>query len=148
MSHGTLVIDIYAHANVSAVMMHIPFPVQQLQQIRGRGLHNPPQQFLIQAMAISRSLHVKLICSIKQVLCRKTEELVEKLKQPPEGSSPLKFTSRYSRGLIDQFRLLLLRNSREYWRMPDYNTVRVYFTCLFGLVLGAVYWRIGTERWA
>ena len=49
---------------------------------------------------------------------------------------------------MDQFWLLLLRNSREYWRMPDYNTVRIYFTCLFGLVLGAVYWRVGTERWA
>lgn len=32
--------------------------------------------------------------------------------------------------------------------MPDYNTVRIYFTCLFGLVLGAVYWRVGTERCA
>ena len=82
------------------------------------------------------------------LLCRKTQELVEKLKQPPEDSKPLKFKSRYSRKVMDQFRLLLLRNSREYWRMPDYNTVRIYFTCLFGLVLGAVYWRIGTERCA
>ncbi|KAL3156297.1 hypothetical protein ABBQ32_012567 [Trebouxia sp. C0010 RCD-2024] len=80
-------------------------------------------------------------------LFRKNEELVDKLKQPPEGSQPLQFKSRYSRNLVDQFWLLLLRNSREYWRMPDYNTVRIYFTCLFGLVLGAVYWRIGTERW-
>lgn len=69
------------------------------------------------------------------------------MKQPPEGSQPLQFKSRYSRKLVDQFWLLLLRNSREYWRMPDYNTVRIYFTCLFGLVLGVVYWRIGTQRW-
>ncbi|KAL3152680.1 hypothetical protein ABBQ38_012275 [Trebouxia sp. C0009 RCD-2024] len=79
-------------------------------------------------------------------LFRNNEELVEKLKQPPEGSQPLQFKSRYSRKLVDQFWLLLLRNSREYWRMPDYNTVRIYFTCLFGLVLGVVYWRIGTQR--
>ncbi|KAA6418150.1 MAG: ATP-binding cassette transporter [Trebouxia sp. A1-2] len=52
----------------------------------------------------------------------------------------------FSQNLLQQFRLLLLRNSREYWRMPDYNTVRIYFTCLFGLVLGAVYWRIGKQR--
>ena len=83
---------------------------------------------------------------VKSCICRDTEELVQKLKQPSEGSQPLAFKTRYSRNLVQQFRLLLLRNSREYWRMPDYNTVRIYFTCLFGLVLGAVYWRIGKQR--
>lgn len=73
---------------------------------------------------------------------------MQKLKKPPKDSKPLQFKSRYSRGLVDQFRLLLQRNSREYWRNPDYNTVRIYFTCLFGLVLGAVYWRIGKQRYA
>ena len=72
--------------------------------------------------------------------------MVKKLKQAADDSQPLQFKTRYSRNLVDQFRLLLLRNSREYWRMPEYNTVRIYFTCLFGLVLGAVYWRIGEQR--
>ena len=79
-------------------------------------------------------------------LRRTTEELVQKLKQAGQGSQPLHFKARYSQNLLQQFRLLLLRNSREYWRTPDYNTVRIYFTCLFGLVLGAVYWRIGKQR--
>lgn len=28
----------------------------------------------------------------------------------------------------------------------QYNTIRMFFTCAFGLVLGSIYWRIGTER--
>lgn len=77
---------------------------------------------------------------------RRTRKLIESCKQPPEGSQPLRFERKFACNRMQQFRLLLLRNAREYWRMPEYNTVRIWFTCLFGFVLGSIYWRIGKQR--
>ena len=76
-----------------------------------------------------------------------TRKLIDKCKQPPEGSSPLHFDSKYSCGWTTQLSLLLHRNALEYWRMPEYNTMRILFTCMFGFTLGSIYWRIGTERY-
>ena len=28
-----------------------------------------------------------------------------------------------------------------------YNAVRFFFTCVFGLLIGAIYWRKGQKRW-
>ena len=77
---------------------------------------------------------------------RRTRQLLKECSQPPEGSQPLHFSSQYACGWAAQFRLLLHRNMLEYWRMPEYNTVRILFTCMFGLTLGSIYWRIGTQR--
>lgn len=72
--------------------------------------------------------------------------MIEGLKQPQEGSEPLHFSTKYSRGLVSQFRLLLQKQLQQYWRMPAYNSMRLAFTCVFGLVLGSIYWRIGKDR--
>ena len=49
--------------------------------------------------------------------CRQTQALIEELKTPPEGSEPLSFPSKYSRGYMTQLRLLMQRAFTEYWRM-------------------------------
>eukprot|EP00891_Asterochloris_glomerata_P003325 jgi/Astpho2/3325/fgenesh1_pm.00054_%23_6_t len=74
-------------------------------------------------------------------LYKQTQSLIEELKTPPEGSEPLSFPSKYSRGYMTQLRLLMQRTLTEYWRMPAHNNVRLLFTVIFGLVLGAIYWR-------
>lgn len=79
-------------------------------------------------------------------LYKQTQSLIEELKTPPEGSEPLSFPSKYSRGYMTQLRLLMQRTFTEYWRMPAHNNVRLLFTVIFGLVLGAIYWRVGTYR--
>ena len=71
---------------------------------------------------------------------------MDECKQPPEGSKPLHFDSQFAVGWVAQFRLLLQRNLLEYWRMPEYNLVRILFTVVFSLTLGSIYWRIGKER--
>ncbi len=38
------------------------------------------------------------------------------------------------------------RNNLTYWRLPSYNSVRFVFTCTLGLIVGAVYWRLGDRR--
>lgn len=77
---------------------------------------------------------------------RANRKLIEECKQPPEGSQPIHFDSQFAVGYMRQFQLLLKRNGDEYWRMPEYNTVRILFTIVFGLTLGSIYWRIGKQR--
>ena len=72
--------------------------------------------------------------------------MIEDLKQPKEGTEPLKFSTKYSRNLLSQFRLLMQKQLQQYWRMPAYNSMRLAFTCVFGLVFGSIYWRIGKDR--
>ncbi|KAK9804995.1 hypothetical protein WJX73_009787 [Symbiochloris irregularis] len=79
-------------------------------------------------------------------LHKANRKLIEECKQPPEGSQPLHFDSQFAVGYMRQFQLLLKRNAAEYWRMPEYNAVRIFFTIVFGLTLGSIYWRIGKER--
>ena len=47
---------------------------------------------------------------------------------------------------MTQFRLLMQKQLQQYWRMPTYNSMRLAFTCVFGLVFGSIYWRIGENR--
>lgn len=37
---------------------------------------------------------------------------------PPEGSQVLRFETQYARGALAQYRTLLWKNSRVYWRSP------------------------------
>ncbi|KAL7187921.1 hypothetical protein ACSBR1_037877 [Camellia fascicularis] len=32
------------------------------------------------------------------------------------------------------------------WRSPSYNVVRIFFTTLIGLILGSVFWGMGSKR--
>lgn len=77
---------------------------------------------------------------------RANRKLIEECKQPPEGSKPLHFDSQFAVGYLRQFQLLLKCNADKYWRMPEYNAIRFFFTIVFSLTLGSIYWRIGKER--
>ena len=72
--------------------------------------------------------------------------MVVELQKPKEGSQPLKFDSPYSRTWFQQFRWLLWKNNITYWRLPAYNGVRMFFTVVFGLIVGSIYWRLGEDR--
>lgn len=65
---------------------------------------------------------------------------------PAPDSQPLHFDKRYPRSLVEQFWIILHKNFTLYWRLPDYNAVRIFFTCIFGLLIGSIYWRKGNKR--
>ena len=71
---------------------------------------------------------------------------MERLSQPKEGSQPLHFGSRFSRSIWEQVLFILWKNNKSYWRFPQYNAVRMVFTVIFGLIIGAIYWRLGKQR--
>ncbi|EIE18006.1 putative pleiotropic drug resistance protein 3 [Coccomyxa subellipsoidea C-169] len=79
-------------------------------------------------------------------LARSTQEMVARLQVPDPNSQPLHFDKQFSRSLLSQFRLLLLKNFTVYWRTPEYNAVRMLSTTLLGLLFGSIYWHIGGRR--
>lgn len=78
--------------------------------------------------------------------CRENEELIARLAQPKAGSRPLAFQHAFPQSQPRQLLLLLKKNMLTYWRSPFYNTVRFTFTIMLGLIIGAIYWGLGSSR--
>ena len=79
-------------------------------------------------------------------VCREMDSLVERLSQPEPGSAPLRFATPYPQSTLQQYFILLRKNTVCYWRYPQYNNVRLNVVVLFGLLLGAVFWGVGRNR--
>ncbi len=79
---------------------------------------------------------------------RSNNELVTQLQVPAPDSQPLRFDKRYPRSFLEQFLIIIRKNFTLYWRLPDYNAVRLFFTCIFGLLIGSIYWRKGNKTCA
>lgn len=62
---------------------------------------------------------------------------MEELSVPPEGTHPLSFATHYSRNFVSQFKICLWKNNAVYWRSPDYNSVRFFFTFFLAILFGA-----------
>ncbi|GMY34358.1 ABC transporter G family member 29-like [Fagus crenata] len=77
---------------------------------------------------------------------RHTKALVKDLSTPPEGSTDLYFPTQYSQSTWGQFKSCLWKQWWTYWRSPDYNLVRYFFTLAAALVLGTIFWQVGTKR--
>lgn len=77
---------------------------------------------------------------------RQTKALVKVLETPLEGSKDLYFPTQYSQSTWGQFKSCLWKQWWTYWRSPDYNLVRYFFTLAAALVLGTIFWQVGTKR--
>ncbi|TVU35262.1 hypothetical protein EJB05_17141, partial [Eragrostis curvula] len=76
---------------------------------------------------------------------RRNKALVKELSKPPPGSSDLYFPTQYSQSSFDQFKFCLWKQWLTYWRSPDYNLVRIFFTLFTALLLGVIFWRVGRK---
>ncbi|XP_062156805.1 ABC transporter G family member 42-like [Alnus glutinosa] len=79
-------------------------------------------------------------------LYQQTKALVKVLETPSEGSKDLFFPTQYSQSTWGQFKSCLWKQWWTYWRSPDYNLVRYFFTLAAALVLGTIFWQVGTKR--
>ena len=61
--------------------------------------------------------------------------MVEDLSQIKGGSKPLHFETKYSKSTWAQFLLLLKKFNIIWWRTPEYNATRIFFTIVFALVV-------------
>jgi hypothetical protein len=79
-------------------------------------------------------------------LFKEREALIADLEKPPPGTKPLAFDTVFSRSAFDQLRVCLWKNNWTYWRSPQYNTVRFFFTVVVALLFGTIFWDKGTKR--
>ncbi|KAL0674779.1 hypothetical protein Bca4012_002760 [Brassica carinata] len=77
---------------------------------------------------------------------REVEANIKQLSVPPEGSKAITFASRYSQSQLSQFQLCLWKQNLVYWRSPAYNLVRLLFTTVAAIILGTVFWDVGSKR--
>ena len=98
-------------------------------------------------------LHLTVLachCVLAQVIIftdfREVEALIQSQTVPAAGSEPLKFPTKYPQNAITQFKACLWKQNLVYWRSPQYNAVRLFFTVLSALIFGSVFWDLGSKR--
>ncbi|KAK9065935.1 hypothetical protein SSX86_015337 [Deinandra increscens subsp. villosa] len=77
---------------------------------------------------------------------REIEALIQQTSTPEPGSEPLQFSTTYSQTSLYQFKTCLWKQNLVYWRSPDYNAVRLLFTTMCALIVGSVFWDVGSKR--
>ncbi|CAH1419416.1 unnamed protein product [Lactuca virosa] len=77
---------------------------------------------------------------------RDIEALIQQTSTPQPDSEPLHFSSTYSQTGFSQFRTCLWKQNLVYWRSPEYNAVRLFFTTMCALIVGSVFWDVGSKR--
>ncbi|KAB5574280.1 hypothetical protein DKX38_001474 [Salix brachista] len=79
-------------------------------------------------------------------LHQRNKALVKELSTPPAGAKDLYFATQYSESVWGQFKSCLWKQWWTYWRSPDYNLVRYFFTLVCALMIGSIFWKVGTKR--
>ncbi|KAK4410533.1 ABC transporter G family member 42, partial [Sesamum angolense] len=79
-------------------------------------------------------------------LYQRNKVLVEELSMPAPGAKNLYFSTQYSQPTLGQFKSCLWKQWWTYWRSPDYNLVRYFFTLACALLVGTIFWRVGTKK--
>ncbi|KAL8225145.1 hypothetical protein R6Q57_017702 [Mikania cordata] len=77
---------------------------------------------------------------------REIEALIQQTSTPEPGSEVLQFSTTYSQNSLFQFKTCLWKQNLVYWRSPEYNAVRLLFTTMCALIVGSVFWDIGSKR--
>lgn len=78
---------------------------------------------------------------------RRNDALVRELSKPLPGTNDLYFATKYSQSTFGQFKFCLWKQWWTYWRSPDYNLVRFFFTLVTALLVGTMFWRIAQKRY-
>lgn len=79
-------------------------------------------------------------------LYRRNNELIKELSNPVLGSKDLCFPTQYSQPFFTQCIACLWRQHLSYWRNPSYSAVRLSFTTIIALLLGTIFWNLGSKR--
>ena len=78
-------------------------------------------------------------------MTRRNKALVNELSTPPAGANDLYFPTQFSQPSWEQFQSCLWKQWWTYWRSPDYNLVRFFFTLAAALLVGSIFWDIGSK---
>ncbi|XP_057823291.2 pleiotropic drug resistance protein 1 [Cryptomeria japonica] len=76
-------------------------------------------------------------------LYQRNQALVKELGIPAPGSEDIYFESQFSQPFVTQTWACLWKQNLSYWRNPEYNAIRFFFTLVTALMFGTIFWRIG-----
>ncbi|KAK8455788.1 hypothetical protein SEVIR_4G219401v4 [Setaria viridis] len=79
-------------------------------------------------------------------LYQRNKASIYELSTPPPGSSDLHFPTTHSRSFFTQCLACLWKQNLSYWRNPQYNAVRFFFTAIIALLFGTIFWGLGAKR--
>ncbi|XP_073302587.1 ABC transporter G family member 29-like [Primulina huaijiensis] len=79
-------------------------------------------------------------------LYSQNEAQVKQLRIPNPGAKDVHFPTQYSLSTWEQFKTCLWKQKLSYWRNPDYNLSRYFFTLITALMFGTIFWNVGTKR--
>ncbi|KFK38987.1 hypothetical protein AALP_AA3G185300 [Arabis alpina] len=79
-------------------------------------------------------------------LYQQNKKLVKELSTPPQGAQDIYFSTQFSQSFLGQFKSCLWKQWITYWRTPDYNLARFFFTLVAALMVGTIFWKVGTKR--
>lgn len=82
----------------------------------------------------------------KELLRRTNSTLVEELSTRPAEAKDLIFNTKYSQSNWSQLKSCTRKQWSSYWRTPDHNLVRFFFSLVTALLLGTIFWKVGTKR--
>ncbi|XP_043687310.1 pleiotropic drug resistance protein 3-like [Telopea speciosissima] len=70
-------------------------------------------------------------------------EVVKQLSTSPPGSKDLYFSTYFPQNGWGQFKACLWKQYLSYWRSPDYNFRRFFFTFIASVLFGILFWKQG-----
>ena len=79
------------------------------------------------------------------LLNRRNKALVNELRVPAPGSKDLSFPTQFPLNFVQQLWCILWKQNLTYWRSPDYNLVRGFFTFCTALICGSIFWGVGRK---
>ncbi|KAJ8452690.1 hypothetical protein Cgig2_005026 [Carnegiea gigantea] len=77
---------------------------------------------------------------------REVEDSIKQMSSPPLDSKPLQFATTFAQDMMSQFRFCLWKQVLVYWRYPQYNAVRFFLSTVCALILGTIFWDVGSKR--
>ncbi|XP_062087563.1 ABC transporter G family member 36-like [Humulus lupulus] len=108
-----------------------------------------PATWMLEVSSIAAEVRLKMDFAEhykNSALHQRNKSLVKELSMPPPGAKDLYFATEYSQSSYGQFKSCLWKQWWTYWRSPDYNLVRYFFTLACALMLGTIFWKVGTKR--
>ncbi|CAN8270209.1 unnamed protein product [Cochlearia groenlandica] len=110
--------------------------------------YNPATWMLeVSSMAAETRLEIDFAQHYKtSSLYQQNKKLVKEVSTPPQEAKDLYFSTQFSQSFFGQFKSCLWKQWLTYWRTPDYNLARFFFTLVAALMVGTIFWKVGTKR--
>ncbi|KAJ6793990.1 ABC transporter G family member 42-like [Iris pallida] len=108
-----------------------------------------PATWMLEASSVSAEVRLQIDFAEYyklSALYQHNKALVNEMCKPEPGTNDLHFPTKYSQSSLNQFKACLWKQRWTYWRSPDYNLARFFFTMFTALLLGTIFWKIGHRR--